>query len=113
MGINISFALNIMPDHDSYATHKNYYEGKDWLKRQIHNSGNFVTKSALWTHLFGGINLQIVHHLFPDYSHMHYPKMNELIKKYAEDNNIPYVEVDTLWGVLVEFYGTLQAYKLK
>lgn len=57
IGSNITYAFNIIPDHDTYESSvDNHYTGNDWLKVQIHGSGNFNTSSLIWTYLFGGIN---------------------------------------------------------
>eukprot|EP00438_Fugacium_kawagutii_P000132 Skav218746 [mRNA] locus=scaffold1346:1014915:1015115:+ [translate_table: standard] len=40
--------------------------------------------------MFGGINYQIEHHLFPGISHVHYPQISPIVQKTCDDFNIPY-----------------------
>ena len=60
---NILYNINVIGDHDTFEVSvTNHYEGKDWLRLQVQNSGNFKTDSSLYTYVFGGINYQIEHH---------------------------------------------------
>ncbi|HOI67940.1 MAG TPA: fatty acid desaturase, partial [Thiomonas arsenitoxydans] len=38
----------------------------------------------------GGLNLHLTHHLFPDWSHRHYPALADLIAHLAPEHSIPY-----------------------
>ena len=81
--LNLAYAINVVGDHDMYETHENNYDGNDWALRQIHNSGNFANDNKLWTALFGGINYQIEHHLFPNMNNFHYPVIAPIVKKFC------------------------------
>ena len=37
-----------------------------------------------------GLDYQIEHHLFPDVSHVNYPRIKPLVKQYCERNGLPY-----------------------
>lgn len=105
---NILYFINIYPNHELYETKiQNHYTGKDWVKLQICNSGNFLNNNMLWTRIFGGINHQIEHHLFPSMSNAHYPEISHIVRKYCNDNNIPYVHKDTLYSAYESFVKTL------
>jgi fatty acid desaturase len=94
---NVLYALNVIFDHDSYeniVTHQ--YRGKDWLRLQVQHSSNFMNEHTLWTRLFGSINYQIEHHLFPGMSNYYYPMIQPIVKRYCEKHNIPYVHHATL-----------------
>jgi fatty acid desaturase len=89
IGVNTTYYINIYGDHDFYETKiENAYNGDDWLKRQICNSGNFLNDNMIWTRMFSGINYQIEHHLFPNVSSIHYPEISKIVKKYCLENNI-------------------------
>ena len=68
----------------------------DWATHQIHTTSNFATKNKIWTWLLGGLNFQVEHHLFPKISHIHYPKINEIVKKTCADFNVKYQEFPTM-----------------
>ena len=40
---NLLYQANSVGDHDTFVSVENHYEGNDWLKLQIQNSGNFKT----------------------------------------------------------------------
>ena len=96
--INLLYFINVYPNHSSYETKiENRYTGDDWTKMQICNSGNFLMNNLWWTHFFGGINYQIEHHLFPNMSNIHYPEVSKIVQEYCKENNIPYVNKETLY----------------
>ena len=97
--LNFLYHINVALNHDTYETNiENRYEGDDWLKLQVCNSGNFLNGNMIWTKLFGSINYQIEHHLFPNMSNSYYPIIAPIVKKFCEERNIPYVNHTTLWG---------------
>ena len=107
--LNVLYFINIFPNHSLYETKVlNKYEGNDWLKLQIHNSGNFFNNNRLWTILFGGINYQIEHHLFPNVSNIHLPEISKIVRKYCNDNNIPYVNINSVYGIFESLYNYIQ-----
>ncbi len=89
---NLFYHLNIFANHDTYETMENKYSGSNWLRLQICNSGNFVMDNMIWTHLFGGINYQIEHHLFPNMSHIKLIEISPIVKQFCKERNISYVE---------------------
>lgn len=101
---NTLYYANIYPNHSSYETKiENHYEGNDWAKMQICNSGNFVMDNLWWTRAFGSINYQIEHHLFPNMSSIHYPAVSKIVRKYCKEHNIPYVNKATLYDAYKSF----------
>ncbi|MDP2387666.1 MAG: acyl-CoA desaturase [Bacteroidota bacterium] len=68
----------------------------DWAIHQMQTTANFATKSKFLTWMLGGLNFQVEHHLFPRISHVHYPKLNEILKTTAMEFNVQYVEFPTM-----------------
>lgn len=83
--------LNFIPHNENVVVVED-----DWATHQIHTTSNFATKNKIWTWLLGGLNFQVEHHLFPKISHVHYPKINEIVKKTCEDFNVKYQEFPTM-----------------
>ena len=99
--------MNIIPNHSTYENKiENKYTGKDWAKMQICNTSNFLTESKGWTCIFGGINYQIEHHLFPNMSSIHYPIVSKIVQEYCKEQNIPYVTKSSVY----EAYASFQKY---
>ena len=54
---NITYAICILPDHDTFETNQNhvkYDEDKDWGEIQVRHSANFSTQNPWICYLFGG-----------------------------------------------------------
>lgn len=65
------------------------FEDQDlWAKWQIEGTCVFAPESkfALWC--YGGLNLQIVHHLFPEICHTHYHRIYPIVEKHCRENGI-------------------------
>ena len=105
---NILYALNVIFDHDTFESIvMNDYGGKEWLKVQVQHSSNFLNKNIYWTRIFGSINYQIEHHLFPSMSSYHYPKIKPIVQRFCIQNNIPYTHHTTLLDAWESFLKTL------
>lgn len=63
-----------------------------WAIHQLKSTANFACNNKLITFLAGGLNFQIEHHLFPTISHIHYSKISKIVKKTAQEFNLPYYE---------------------
>lgn len=87
--------LNFIAHHDELVVVED-----DWATHQIRTTSNFATKNKIWTWLLGGLNFQVEHHLFPKISHVHYPKINEIVKKTCEDFNVKYQEFPTMFKAI-------------
>ena len=111
---NLLYQANIVGDHDTYdVSVENHYEGNDWLKLQIQNSGNFKTDCPIYTFVFGGINYQIEHHLFPSMSNSYYSQIAPTVKEFCKEHDIPYVEHHSLLEVFQQYYKTLKYFNSK
>lgn len=82
--------------HDSWAVH------------QMRSTANFARESWLTGFLFGGLNFQIEHHLFPNICHVHYPAISSIVKETAEEFKIPYIENKTFISALKSHAGFLK-----
>ncbi|KRX05534.1 Cytochrome b5-like heme/steroid binding domain [Pseudocohnilembus persalinus] len=94
IGYNMAYSLAIVPDHDTNQTHQNFDPSrKDWGETQVRNSGNFGNKVFfdLYNHIFGGINYQIEHHLFPSMCNVHLNQISPIVQETCKEFNVPYV----------------------
>lgn len=74
----------------------------NWSVHQLLNTTNFSPGSRIMSWYVGGLNYQIEHHLFPNISHVHYPKISKLVKESAEHFNLPYNVQPTFLAALIE-----------
>ncbi len=75
----------------------------DFFRKQVLTARN-VRPSAVRDYIYGGLNYQIEHHLFPTCPHPHLPRLRLLVREFCHEVGVPYHEV----GV-VQSYGELLA----
>lgn len=73
---------------------------ENWNVHQLRSSANFATDKIWPTWVFGGLNFQIEHHLFPKICHVHYKNLAPIVEKTAEEYGLPYNNYDTFLSAL-------------
>lgn len=61
-----------------------------WSKHQMMTTSDYATENRFVTHLFGGFNHHIIHHLFQHVCHVHYPAMTRILIEVAAKHNVTY-----------------------
>jgi len=84
-----------------------------WAVHQMRTTADFATKSFWATWFCGGLNMQVEHHLFPKTCHIHYPALAEIVKKTAEEFNVPYIENPSFMGALRSHYKMLKRFGIE
>ena len=79
-----------------------------WAAHQIQTTADFAPRNPFLTWLLGGLNYQVVHHLFPRISHVHYPKIAPLIAEACEQHGLRYVSVPTFRHAISSHYRFLR-----
>lgn len=72
----------------------------DWAAHQLKTTADFAQKSIFFSWFVGGLNFQVEHHLFPNICHVHYKKIAPIIKKTAQEFNLPYHSKRTFMGAI-------------
>ncbi len=97
IGMNLAYAMCIVGDHDTYETavtnhtkidddgatttaEKEREKVIDWGEAQVRNTSNFARDIPWFSTLFGSINYQIEHHLFPGMNR----KLSIILKVYCK-----------------------------
>lgn len=65
-------------------------EGDDWAIHQLRTTADFATSSRIANWFTGGLNHQVVHHLFPNVAHSHYPALRPIVQRVAERHGLRY-----------------------
>ena len=111
------YFANIFPNHDTAETYQNvqqvaHHHQLDWGEQQVRSSGNHSCDGGVYstfhTQWFGGINMQIEHHLFPSVSHMHYPAITDIVRRTCHEFGVPYVAHSWL-GATTSFSSLLSS----
>ena len=71
-------------------------KSNDWAAMQCRTSYNWALSSWMWSHLSGGLNHQVEHHLFPGICHVHYPSIQHIVRSlWAVDRHPKTENVET------------------
>jgi linoleoyl-CoA desaturase len=62
----------------------------DWATHQVATTVDFARGDALLGWFLGGLNFQVVHHLFPRVSHVHYRALAPLVESACRDHGLTY-----------------------
>ena len=90
VGLGAVFA----PNHKGMPVYRDDVE-LDWLHRQVLTSRN-IRSGRLVDFLFGGLNYQIEHHLFPGMPRVNLRRVRPIVRDYCAEHAISYREV-SLW----------------
>src|SRR5690606_12631652 len=81
----------------------------EWAVHQLRTTVDFATNSRFLTWALGGLNFQAEHHLFPRVSHVHYPRLHQLLQQPLQQLGYPLRSYPTLWAALAGHYCHLRA----
>jgi linoleoyl-CoA desaturase len=81
---------------------------KDWAVHQIKTTADFAGQSAILTWMVGGLNLQTIHHIFPNISHVHYRKIQKIVLEFCKERGVEYNNYPTVWSALKDHYKHLK-----
>ncbi len=59
-----------------------------WIHHQITTTIDFEPENRIANFIFGGFNVHVAHHVFPEVSHEHYPELTRLIREVLAENNV-------------------------
>ncbi|MCX4554406.1 acyl-CoA desaturase (plasmid) [Streptomyces sp. NBC_01387] len=90
--LGVYFGLMFAPNHKGMEVRDGEKETLDWLERQVLTSRNI--RPNWWIDfLYGGLNYQVEHHLFPAMPKRNLARARELTRDYCAERGIPYLEV--------------------
>lgn len=79
-----------------------------WAIHEVKTTANFAVDNIWLTHVIGGLNFQIEHHLFPHVSHVHYPAISKVVKQTAQEYGLPYLCKPTFYEAICSHLRTLR-----
>ena len=98
---SLTFALIFQVTHVYDGTHYPLPDDKGSIENNyaihvLETTADFSRKNKLGTWLMGGINIHVIHHLFPQICHVHYMKLTEIIKETCDEYGLMYKEFPQL-----------------
>jgi len=82
---------------------KTGFVNMDWAEMQVRTTIDYAHNSWLTTFLVGGLNFQVVHHLFPNICQTFYPEIAPIVVEHCKQYGIKYT-------VLPTFYDAFKAH---
>ncbi|MGH3860905.1 fatty acid desaturase family protein [Actinokineospora sp.] len=95
----IYLGMVFAPNHKGMVVYRDDVE-LDWLHRQVLTSRN-IRSSRFVDFVYGGLNYQVEHHLFPSMPRVNLRRVRPLVMDYCQRHSIPYVEV-SVWQSYAE-----------
>lgn len=80
----------------------------EWAISQIKTTVDFAPKNAFLNWYLGGLNYQVVHHLFPQICHVHYPHIAPILAEVCAEFGVKYSVYRTFREALYENYRFLK-----
>jgi linoleoyl-CoA desaturase len=78
-----------------------------WGEHQLRTTDDYSPDSKLLSYLFSGLNHHVAHHLFPRYSHVHYPAITKIVRFTAKEFGLRY-RYNSLFAALNSHFKLLK-----
>lgn len=66
----------------------------DWYQHTFHTTCDWSPRPRWLGYWLGGLNHHLTHHLFPTWSHRHYPALSRIVARLAAQHGLTYRELD-------------------
>lgn len=80
----------------------------EWAIFQVKTTVDFAPKNTFLNWYLGGLNYQVVHHLFPHVCHIHYPKIAPILAEVCADFGVSYNIYPTFGEALAANFSWLK-----
>lgn len=80
----------------------------EWAICQVRTTVDFAPHNKFLTWYLGGLNYQVIHHLFPYICHIHYPKLAYIVAEVCEEFGVEYKVYETFTEAIVANYQWLK-----
>merc|ERR1712032_1401310 len=85
-------------------------EGKclqEWAVHQVEHALDYAVDSKFWLHVSNGLNLQVVHHLFPQIGWSHYRELSVIIQEVCDSFGTTYAIEPTFCAAAASHFAHL------
>lgn len=104
--LGFTLALTFQPNH--FTEHSYFPEpdengqvANDYIQHIFETTVDYARDNPLANWCMGGLNIHVIHHMFPGICHVHYPALTKIIKATAEEYGLPYRENKTITGAFL------------
>ncbi len=90
------------PDHEGMIAN-------DYIRHVFDTTSDYSRKSPFMTWILGGLNLHVIHHMFPGICHVHYGALTEIVMSTAREHGLEYREKETILQAFIAHLQWLKA----
>jgi linoleoyl-CoA desaturase len=80
----------------------------EWVIHQIRTTADFARENRLLTWYLGGLNFQVIHHLFPRICHVHYPQVARVVAQVCNQYQINYQAHRSVYSAILSHFRFLR-----
>jgi linoleoyl-CoA desaturase len=106
LGLMIALIFQVAHVHEGAASWDDS-KGRDWHVHQILTSADFSTQKPLANWILGGLNFQVIHHLFPNLSYRHFQAVQGIVKETCVKHGISYQEFPSFGSAILAHFKFL------
>lgn len=104
--LGFTLALIFQPNHfNEEATFPEADEdghiSNNYIRHIFDTTVDYARGNPFATWILGGLNLHVIHHMFPGICHVHYPALTRIVKSTAEEYGLQYRETSTITGAFL------------
>ncbi|HEY4597766.1 MAG TPA: acyl-CoA desaturase [Thermoanaerobaculia bacterium] len=104
--LGFTLALIFQPNHfNAEAAYPEADEdggiSNNYIAHIFDTTVDYARGNPFATWILGGLNLHVIHHMFPGICHVHYPALTRIVKQTAEEHGLHYREVRTVTGAFL------------
>ena len=81
----------------------------EWVVHQIRTTADFARENRLLTWYLGGLNFQVIHHLFPRICHVHYPQVARVVAQVCSEYQINYQAHRSVYSAIRSHFRFLRS----
>ncbi len=93
---------HVVPTSEYPIPDNNNEMDNNWAVHQLYTTSDFAPNSKIFSWFIGGLNYQVVHHLFPNISHVHYKNLAKIVEETALKHQLPYHVNKTFPGAVYQ-----------
>ena len=79
----------------------------DFLYNQVSSSMSYRTDDPITRFLCIGLDIQLEHHLFPNFPNSTLRQIQHIVRGYCEKNDIPYIEKPSIFPTIYSYISYL------
>lgn len=102
-------SAHVVPTSEYPLPDDNNELDNNWAVHQLYTTCDFAPGNHVLSWLIGGLNYQVVHHLFPNISHVHYKKMAHIVQETARKHQLPYHVNQTFFKAIYQHGSMLKS----